>query len=185
MTMVTRLACCSTVPCSHSDANTALRNTAVLCCTQTLRDIYHSEFGLGGLLQVAELAWQQGEDVYSSGGHALAAAMELHARIIRAGTAALARGSPNAENVTLPAGFDVLANMPPPPAGCVWSFNLRTQASAAACRGAPEAAAAMHACKRQLRRLHALTPPCALHNLAHAPDAAVVGVQRDHARMGG
>ena len=28
------------------------------------RDLYHSQFGLGGLLQLAELAWQQGIDVY-------------------------------------------------------------------------------------------------------------------------
>jgi hypothetical protein len=28
-------------------------------CTETLRDLPHAQFGLGGLLQVAELAWQQ------------------------------------------------------------------------------------------------------------------------------
>jgi hypothetical protein len=36
------------------------------------------------LLQAAEVAFQQGEDLYMIGGHALASAMELHARIILA-----------------------------------------------------------------------------------------------------
>eukprot|EP00878_Enallax_costatus_P000309 GHUV01000382.1.p1 GENE.GHUV01000382.1~~GHUV01000382.1.p1 ORF type:complete len:631 (+),score=126.39 GHUV01000382.1:267-2159(+) len=52
--------------------------------TETLRDIYHSQFGLGGLLQCAEMAWQQDDDLYSSNEYALVSAMELHARIIRA-----------------------------------------------------------------------------------------------------
>ena len=33
-------------------------------CAETSRDLYHSQFGLGGLVQVAELAWQQGVDLY-------------------------------------------------------------------------------------------------------------------------
>ena len=65
--------------------------------TETLRDVYHTEFGLGSLLQAAETAWVQGQDEYGAGGHALAAAMELHARVINAkaagGEAALPRGS--------------------------------------------------------------------------------------------
>lgn len=28
-------------------------------CSETMRDMYHSQFGLGGLLQAAEIAWQQ------------------------------------------------------------------------------------------------------------------------------
>jgi hypothetical protein len=36
------------------------------------------------LLQAAEVAFQQGDDLYMIGGHALASAMELHARIILA-----------------------------------------------------------------------------------------------------
>jgi hypothetical protein len=28
-------------------------------CSDTMRDMYHSQFGLGGLLQAAEIAWQQ------------------------------------------------------------------------------------------------------------------------------
>jgi hypothetical protein len=33
------------------------------------------------------MAWQQDDDLYSSGGHVLAAALEVHARIVNAGTA--------------------------------------------------------------------------------------------------
>jgi hypothetical protein len=36
------------------------------------------------LPQAAEVAFQQGDDLYMLGGHALAASMELHARIIMA-----------------------------------------------------------------------------------------------------
>jgi hypothetical protein len=41
--------------------------------------------GLGSLLQTAEMAWQQDDDLFSSSGHVLAAALEVHARIINAG----------------------------------------------------------------------------------------------------
>jgi hypothetical protein len=41
--------------------------------------------GLGSLLQTAEMAWQQDDDLYSSSGHVLAAALEVHARIVNAG----------------------------------------------------------------------------------------------------
>lgn len=34
--------------------------------TETLRDMYHSQFGIGGLLNVAEMAWQQDDDLYCS-----------------------------------------------------------------------------------------------------------------------
>lgn len=41
--------------------------------------------GLGSLLQTAEMAWQQDDDLYSSSGHVLAAALEVHSRIVNAG----------------------------------------------------------------------------------------------------
>lgn len=85
--------------------------------SETLRDIYHTEFGFGGLIQVAEAAWQQNEDLYGTGDYALPAALELHARII------------NAFNRTaqLPQGFKFFADMPAPPAGTVWQFDIREQ----------------------------------------------------------
>lgn len=87
--------------------------------SETLRDIYHTSFGLGGLVQVAEQAWQQNKDVYSSNNHALAAALELHARIINAGAADDAG--------LLPPGFKRFKDMPEPPAGTAWRFDIRTQ----------------------------------------------------------
>eukprot|EP00882_Tetradesmus_deserticola_P029301 GHRQ01032805.1.p1 GENE.GHRQ01032805.1~~GHRQ01032805.1.p1 ORF type:complete len:148 (-),score=39.37 GHRQ01032805.1:194-637(-) len=46
--------------------------------------------GLGSLIQTAEMAWQQDDDLYSSTSHVLAAALEVHARIVNAGGAARA-----------------------------------------------------------------------------------------------
>jgi hypothetical protein len=56
------------------------------------------QFGLGGLLQAAEMAWQQNTDIYKAEGYALASAMELHARIINAWDA-------NKKESLLPAGY--------------------------------------------------------------------------------
>ena len=88
--------------------------------TETLRDIYHSLFGIGSLIQAAETAWGQNDDVYAESGHVLAAAMELHARIINAGAAG--------DEGHLPPGFRFKASMPPPPANCSWRFDFETQA---------------------------------------------------------
>eukprot|EP00775_Hariotina_reticulata_P001818 gene1818-2152_t len=96
--------------------------------SETLRDIYHSQFGLGGLLQAAELAWQQDEDLYSCWDHALVSAMEMHARIIRAGLANDPR--------MLPPSFVFgtqdwikykLPNNNPPPPGTKWQFEMKVQ----------------------------------------------------------
>jgi len=57
-----------------------------------------AEFGMGGLIQVAEMAWQQNMDLYKASGFALASMMELHARIINAWDA-------NKDESLLPAGF--------------------------------------------------------------------------------
>lgn len=54
-------------------------------CTETKRDLFHSQFGLGGLIQFAELAWHQGQDLYNYGGGALCNAMEFHANITNGG----------------------------------------------------------------------------------------------------
>lgn len=83
-------------------------------CTETLRDIYHTEFGLGALLQTAELAWQQNVDLFSSYSFALVAAMELHARIINAWDA-------GKQEAMLPPKFRFYDTaMPPPPNGTQW-----------------------------------------------------------------
>lgn len=79
-----------------------------------VQDIYHSEFGLGALLQTAEMAWQQDVDLYSTAGFALVSAMELHARIINAWDAGKQEG-------LLPEGFRFYdKSMPPPPTGTQW-----------------------------------------------------------------
>lgn len=44
-------------------------------CGETCRDLYHSQYGLGGLIQLAELAWHQGVDLYSWGNNRLARCM--------------------------------------------------------------------------------------------------------------
>eukprot|EP00775_Hariotina_reticulata_P003960 gene3960-4213_t len=89
-------------------------------CTETLRDIYHSEFGMGGLIQVAEMAWQQDVDLYSASNFALASMMELHARIINAWDA-------NKDESLLPAGFRWYENMAVAPPGTQWRFDITAQ----------------------------------------------------------
>lgn len=89
-------------------------------CSETLRDIYHSQFGFGGLIQAAEIAWQQGEDLYSSSNYALVPALELHARIIRA--------YQSNDSSLLPSGFRFGDDMPPAPEGTTWKFDIRQQA---------------------------------------------------------
>lgn len=91
--------------------------------TETQRDIYHTQMGLAGLLQTAEMAWQQGEDWYSSNDHALAAAVELHARIVRAAA--------DMDEQLLPQGFRFFESMPKPPRGLFWKFDLERQIWAA------------------------------------------------------
>jgi hypothetical protein len=88
--------------------------------SETLRDIFHTEFALAGLLAVAEMAWQQNEDLYSTNNYALAASMELHARIINAAL------SGNNQTM-LPPGFRWQSAMPAAPAGTSWRFDMRTQ----------------------------------------------------------
>ena len=132
--------------------------------TETLRDIYHTLFGMGSLIQVsacscavvsrscfctagrlcaraqrgfahtlhthtrthdcrppqaAETAWGQNEDLYSEAGHVLAAAMELHARIINADALK--------DESYLPPNFRFFKSMPPPPANCSWKWDFETQ----------------------------------------------------------
>lgn len=84
------------------------------CQPTTPQDVYHSQFGFGGLLQTAELAWQQNIDLYSTSDFALVAAMELHARIINAWDA-------GKNEALLPQGFKFFdVSMPPAPTGTTW-----------------------------------------------------------------
>lgn len=79
--------------------------------------LLHLQFGLGGLLQVAEMAWQQDMDLYSVYDYALVAALELHAKIILA----------DDDESQLPPGFKLLKSMPKPPRGCTWAFDMQRQ----------------------------------------------------------
>jgi hypothetical protein len=100
--------------------------------SETLRDIYHSLFGLGSLLQAAEAAWAQDEDVFLENGGTLAAALELHSRLITAGLAKDAS--------QLPAGFQFYdPSMPKAPKGCAWQWSIDTQLWSAVNTTAPNA----------------------------------------------
>lgn len=87
--------------------------------TETLRDIYHSEFALGSLMQAAETAWNQNEDLYRVNNYALAAAMEFHARIINAKL--------SNDVSMLPPGYKFFESMPKAPSGCAWKWDIETQ----------------------------------------------------------
>jgi hypothetical protein len=51
---------------------------------ETCRDLYHAGFGIAGLVEMAELAWQQGDpDLYTWGDARLARIVEFHAGISR------------------------------------------------------------------------------------------------------
>lgn len=91
--------------------------------TETQRDIFHTQMGLAGLLQAAELAFQQDEDWYSSNNHALAAAVELHARRVRSGI--------EQDESMLPQGYRFFESMAKAPAGMFWKFDLERQIWAA------------------------------------------------------
>lgn len=68
---------------------------------------------------------QQDDDLYSSDNYALAAAMELHARITNAWDS-------NRDANMLPQGFKFYeGNMPAPPAGTRWQFDMQKQRWAA------------------------------------------------------
>ena len=82
-----------------------------------LRPQYHTEFALGSLLNVAEMAWGQGIDLYSCDNYALAASLEFTARLLNAGN----------DNDLLPPGFELSSRLPPPPTNTTWKFQLGQQ----------------------------------------------------------
>jgi hypothetical protein len=88
--------------------------------TETLRDLYHTQFGLGSLVQVAELAWQQNIDLYSRSNSLMKTSMELHAQLILQFPDKLPPGWADVKNMVKP---------PPGPDGkpLVWKFDMSTQ----------------------------------------------------------
>jgi hypothetical protein len=52
---------------------------------ETCRDIAHAQFAQGSLLQVPEIAWHQGDDLYSRHQTLLIKTMEYHAPLVRKG----------------------------------------------------------------------------------------------------
>lgn len=51
-------------------------------CTETKRDLIHSQFQIGSMIQIAEMAWHQGEDVYGVNNECIKKCMEYHANIL-------------------------------------------------------------------------------------------------------
>lgn len=51
-------------------------------CTETCRDLIHSQFQIASIIQIAEMCWNQGVDIYSSYDNCLRTCMEYHARIL-------------------------------------------------------------------------------------------------------
>jgi len=51
-------------------------------CQETGRDFTHSQWGIGGLIHCAEIAWHQGVDLYSVDDNRLLRGMEFHAKYL-------------------------------------------------------------------------------------------------------
>lgn len=100
----------------HDDCKPTLGTTpAAACCVlRAPQDVYHSLFGIGALLQAAEMAFQQNTELFSTAGFALVSGMELHARIINAWDA-------GRKEDMLPPGMKFYeTSMPRPPTGAQW-----------------------------------------------------------------
>jgi hypothetical protein len=51
-------------------------------CQETGRDLTHTQWGIGGLIDCAEIAWNQGVDLYSADNNRLLRGMEFHAKCL-------------------------------------------------------------------------------------------------------
>jgi Alginate lyase len=51
-------------------------------CSETTRDLIHSQFQLGSIVQIAELCWHQGVDIYSINNNIIFRCLEYHANIL-------------------------------------------------------------------------------------------------------
>lgn len=54
--------------------------------SETCRDMQHAQFALGSLVQIAEIAWKQGVDLYSYLDNRVLKTIEYHANIVYGGT---------------------------------------------------------------------------------------------------
>lgn len=53
--------------------------------TETTRDLIHAQFQIGSIIQIAEMAWQQGIDLYAFHDNCVRRTMEYHADILLGG----------------------------------------------------------------------------------------------------
>jgi hypothetical protein len=51
-------------------------------CTETYRDLIHSQFQIASMIQISEMCWHQGIDIYSHHDKCLKKCMEFHASIL-------------------------------------------------------------------------------------------------------
>jgi hypothetical protein len=51
-------------------------------CQETGRDLTHAQWGIGGLIHCAEIAWNQGIDLYAQNDNRLLRGMEFHAKYL-------------------------------------------------------------------------------------------------------
>jgi hypothetical protein len=51
-------------------------------CTETKRDLIHTQFQIGSMIQIAEMAWHQGFDIYQTANNCIQKCMEYHANIL-------------------------------------------------------------------------------------------------------
>lgn len=51
-------------------------------CSETTRDLIHSQFQLGSMVQVAKMCWNQGIDIYSFNNNIIYICLEFHANIL-------------------------------------------------------------------------------------------------------
>jgi hypothetical protein len=71
---------------------TEFKKSLVLCvpsdcghCTETKRDLIHAQFQIGSMIQIAEMCWHQGVDLYSYKNNLILKCMEYHAMILNGG----------------------------------------------------------------------------------------------------
>jgi hypothetical protein len=67
------------------DFKKSIKNCVPLACgmcTETKRDLIHTQFQIGSMVQIAEICWHQGIDIYSINNNAILHCMEYHASIL-------------------------------------------------------------------------------------------------------
>lgn len=74
------------------------------------RDLMHTQFSIGSLIQIAETAWNQGIDVYSFANHRLKAGVELTAAVLNGERPSTTNAIVLREVKTIPAYWEVVLN---------------------------------------------------------------------------